>query len=72
MSKNSAPLQFSGSRLREARGDRAIEEVALAAGVSVRTIANWESGSTEPDAGKLAILATTLGKPIRFFFEGAA
>jgi transcriptional regulator with XRE-family HTH domain len=65
--KNST--QFQPARLREARGDRAIEEVALVAGVGVRTITNWETGKGEPDASKLAAIAALTGQPLEFFFR---
>ena len=61
-------MKFSGKRLTEARGDRRREVLAAAAGVSSDTIKRWETEETEPDASRLAAIATLLGRPLDFFF----
>lgn len=61
--------KFSPVRLRAARGERSIEELAVAAQVSSVTIRNWEAGRGEPDASPLAGIAAFVGKPLDYFFE---
>ena len=63
--------QLDPDRLKAARGDRPREEIALAAGVTTRTLENWESGRSEPDASQLAVIAHVTGKPFDFFFRAA-
>ena len=62
------PMRFSGARLRQGRGERRIEEIAVVAGVSVQTVRRWESDAAIPDATELARIARLLGKPIDWFF----
>ena len=62
-------MKFSPERLREARGNRSIEELAFAAGVSAQSIRNWEAGKHEPAASTLAALAKYLGRPMEFFIS---
>lgn len=67
-----SPKRFDGARLRQARGEKQIEAVALAAGVSTQTVRRWETGETEPDASKLALVAAFLGIPMDALFSEAA
>lgn len=69
MSENNQHRAFDPSRLREARGDRPPEEIALAANVTARTLWNWETGRSEPDASQLHAIAALTGKPLDFFFR---
>lgn len=66
------PVQFVPGRLREARGIRRREEIAVAARVSVETLRRWESGAYVPNASQLAAIASATGKSIAFFFQRAA
>lgn len=61
--------RFQPSRLRQARGDRPIEQVALAVSVTGRTVSNWETGKSEPSASQLHAIAALTGKPWEFFFR---
>lgn len=65
-------VEFSPKRLREARGMKRREEIAVVARVSVETIRRWESGAYVPDAEQLAAIASATGKDISFFFRRAA
>ena len=60
---------FSGRKIREVRGDRPVEEIALAAGVTAASIRNWESGRYQPDASALARIAAHLGVSMEILFE---
>ena len=53
-------------RLRTAREDRGLtrEELAVAAGIAVRTLAGIELGESEPRRSTVAVLATALGVDI--------
>ncbi len=64
--------RFSPAKLRDARGDRAAEELAVAAGVTLQTVRNWEQGKGEPDATPLMRIAALLEKPLDYFFEQVA
>jgi transcriptional regulator with XRE-family HTH domain len=61
--------RFSPTRLREARGSRSREEIAVAAGVTLQTVRNWEAGKGEPDATPLAAIGDLTEKPLDFFYE---
>jgi transcriptional regulator with XRE-family HTH domain len=55
-----------GARLRDARGDRALAEVALAAGISPETLRKIETGRLpSPAFGTIASLSDVLGLPIQ-------
>lgn len=63
-------LAFSPTRLREIRDAAGMtrEHVAPRASRSVRTLANWENGETQPEAGDLARLAAIYRCEIRDFY----
>ena len=69
---NTPTIRFDPTRLREARGDRRREEIAVVVGVSTYTIENWGGGRSEPNATPLAMLASYLCRPLEFFFTEAA
>lgn len=48
------------------------EKLAQAAGLSLASIAKWESGQRVPRVGNLRLIAAVTGKPMSFFFEEAA
>lgn len=49
------------------------EAVAVTLGVSLRTVARWETGETANiTATRLAQIAQTTGKPLSFFLHEAA
>ena len=62
---------FQRSRLRQARLDARVSEerVADAAGVTARTIKNWEDGTGEPSATQLKAISVLTGKPLDFFYK---
>jgi len=62
-------MKTFAQKLKEARGDRRPEEAAVAIGVSMQTILNWEAGRSEPTSGRLQKLANFYGVPITYFFE---
>lgn len=62
-------MRFDPAKLRAARGDRPLEDVAKAAGTSRFTVARWESGRGEPSATQLHLVATFLGRSLRFFYS---
>jgi transcriptional regulator with XRE-family HTH domain len=45
-------------------------ELAVAVGISRRTLRSYEVGTVRPTPARLAAIATTLAVPIAFFFEG--
>jgi transcriptional regulator with XRE-family HTH domain len=59
---------FLPKRLREARGDRPLAAIGLAANVTENTVRNWEAGRTEPDASQLAAIAKVTGRSLDYFF----
>jgi transcriptional regulator with XRE-family HTH domain len=69
MSENTQPRPFDPSRLREARGDRSREDLGLIADVTARTVWNWETGRSVPDATQLEAIAVATGKSLDFFFR---
>ena len=64
--------RFNPARLREARGDRSLEVIAAAAGVSRQAVDNRERGKSEPDATPLFRIAEATGRSLDFFFESMA
>lgn len=66
-----SPDTFDPRRLRKARADRSVEDLASAAGVSGQTVRNWESGASEPPASALAAIARLTGKSLDYFFRAA-
>lgn len=68
---NTSPKTFNPVRLREARGERSLEAIAAAAGVSRQTASNWELGRSEPPASALQAIASLTGKTLDFFFKAA-
>ena len=61
-----------GNRIRARREQFGMSdaELAVAVGVSRRTLRSYEIGAVRPMPGLLAAIATTLAVPIAFFFEG--
>ena len=72
MAPNRPIKRFSPAKFRAAISGEPVAAVALAAGVTTRTIDNWAAGRTEPPASKLAAVAAHVGRPLDFFFERAA
>jgi len=63
--------RFDPEKLKAARGDRSLEELAKSIDVSRQTISRWEKGEGEPNASELAAIAQFTGKPLKFFYEAA-
>ena len=61
--------RFSATKLRRARGQRSVEELAAIAGVSHQTIRNWEKGKGEPKGRQVIELAKILGRSVESFYE---
>jgi transcriptional regulator with XRE-family HTH domain len=64
--------RFDPEKLREARGERSLEDLAKTINVSRQTVSRWEKGETEPDASELAGIAAATGKPLEYFYGEAA
>jgi len=64
--------RFSPEKLKEARGDRSISDLASIINVSRQTLARWENGEGEPDASDLAEIAAATGKSLEDFYSEAA
>lgn len=61
-----------GARIRQARKDagyRNAESLAVAMGVSHRTVQRWEANEGEPSIARLRQIATLTGKPLEYFFS---
>lgn len=61
-------MRFDPTRLRAARAERTIEDVAYHARISWRTLYRWERGETTPTARDLGRIATVLGVTIESFY----
>jgi len=48
------------------------EKLAQASGLSLASVAKWESGARVPRIGNLRLIAAATGAPMEFFFEAAA
>jgi transcriptional regulator with XRE-family HTH domain len=61
-----------GNRIRARRGQLGMSdaELAVAVGISRRTLRSYEIGTVRPMPARLAAIATTLAVPIAFFFDG--
>ena len=57
-----------GKRLRELRGEKRREEVALAVGVSSQAISNYETGMRTPTDATKDKLAAYFGKSVQEIF----
>ncbi len=57
------PQERIGARLRAARGDRPVADIATALGVSVPTVYRWEAGTMRPDLERQAEIAAAYGRP---------
>lgn len=57
-----------GKRLRELRGDKKREEVALAIGVTAQAVSNYESGLRTPADDLKTKLADYYGKSVQEIF----
>lgn len=62
-------MSFLPSRVREARGELSLRDMAARLGVSHELVRLWELGDSEPHASELARLATVTGYPLAFFFR---
>jgi DNA-binding XRE family transcriptional regulator len=60
-------LEELGERFRRKRGDRSLEDIAFATGISETTLKRIEKGQTKPKFETLLRLATALGP---FLFKG--
>ena len=67
-----ATRRFEGARLEALRRAGNVHRARLAGclerPVTTTTIANWESGKTEPDASRLIQIADYFGMPVEYFF----
>lgn len=63
-------LDQIGEELRTLRGDKPKEEVALAVGVTVSAIVNYEAGARMPRDSVKAALAEYYGKTVGGLFFG--
>jgi transcriptional regulator with XRE-family HTH domain len=64
-----------GSKIRLARkeaGFNNVETLAVELGVSQRTVQRWETDQFEPTLTMLIRISRVTGKPMSFFFSGAA
>jgi transcriptional regulator with XRE-family HTH domain len=63
-------MRYNRKRLVKARreADISVEDLAKRLDVVPLTILNWESGKSQPDAGKLGRIASITGKSLDFFF----
>jgi transcriptional regulator with XRE-family HTH domain len=61
-----------GNRIRARREQLGMSEaeLAVAVGISRRTLHSYEIGTVRPTPVRLAAVATTLAVPIAFFFDG--
>lgn len=61
-----------GTRIRQARKDagfRNAETLAVAMGVSHRTVQRWEANEGEPSIARMREIAVLTGKPLEYFFS---
>lgn len=63
--------KFAPEKVKRARGDRSLDDLAKGLGVSRQTLSRWEKGELEPDASELALLAAATGRSIDFFYRAA-
>ena len=56
-------------RLRLARAEQSVEQIAAALGVSYATVRNWEAGRSTPSSDRLHKLALLVGKPMDWFYS---
>lgn len=61
-----------GERIQKLRIDKkmSMERLAKEAGVSVQTLEEWESGTSQPPTGKLLVLAAILGTSAEYLDKG--
>jgi transcriptional regulator with XRE-family HTH domain len=61
-----------GARVRARRQALQVSQIALAnaAGITFQQVQKYENGSNRISAGRLVQIASTLGVPISYFFEG--
>lgn len=66
------PKQWNGKQLRQARLRRGLtqEQLARAAGTTLRNIPRWEGSQNRPSAGMVQSLAEVLGVDSAAFFRG--
>jgi transcriptional regulator with XRE-family HTH domain len=61
-----------GDRMRARREQLGMSDdaLALALGISCRTLGSYETGTVRPTPAKLSAIATVLAVPISYFFDG--
>ena len=61
-----------GDRIKEARELKGLtlSKVARNAGVTTKTMSNWEANQSQPRANKLQVLSGVLGVPLIWLLEG--
>lgn len=57
-------LEFDGLRLKEARGEKSMSQIAETVGISRQALMQIEQGKTKPSADTLVKLCATLNIPI--------
>jgi transcriptional regulator with XRE-family HTH domain len=60
MAESVSEIEFDGTRITEARGERTLEEVADACGISRQALWQIERGHTKPSADVLVRLCRVL------------
>lgn len=60
-------IEFDGQKLREARGDRSLTNVARAVGISKQMLWNYENGQGDPSSDVIVRLCLFYQRPIEFF-----
>ena len=61
-------MQVIGARLKELRGEKSREEVAIAVGVTAQAICNYECGIRVPSDDNKVKLAGFFGKTVQAIF----
>lgn len=62
-------IEFDGQKLREARGDRPMVNVARAVGISKQMLWNYENGQGDPSSDVIVRLCLLYQRPIEFFIK---
>lgn len=65
-------IEFDTQKLREARGDRALTDVAQTIGVTKQMLWNYENGYGDPSSAVVARLCLLYQKPIEFFIKATS
>jgi transcriptional regulator with XRE-family HTH domain len=72
MSSTVLGIMGLGKRIREARGEMTQRELADLLGVDPMTVSRWERDVVDVSNRKVRRIAEATGKPLSFFYEGAA